>query len=143
MKLMRRLLFALSLCCTICLCVACGYREAAITRSRMEDIRVGMNKAQVVNLLGEPLKDESYASEDVWFYYTRPRWYDGQATQDECTPFFFDANGLLAGWGIDYARTMKNASEDLLIKRNIDYSDQNRGMVIWNQNAVNRGVHYP
>jgi len=67
-------------------------------------LRVGMTKAEVLKIMGEPLKDEEFNRPDVWFYYVSCNWYDGLTTEDECMPLVFQ-NGRLAGWGNDfYAR---------------------------------------
>ena len=58
-----------------------------------------MSKAEVTAVMGEPLKDEVYCSDDVWYYFTESKWSDGAITRDECTPLFFDENGNLLGWG--------------------------------------------
>jgi len=53
-------------------------------------------------IAGEPLNKELYSTDNLWFYYTDPKWYDGMVTQDECTPFLFDDDGILQGWGHQY-----------------------------------------
>ena len=66
-----------------------------------EQLRVGMTKANVLELMGEPLTDEAYATPNVWFYYITTKWYDGLTTRDECMPLVFE-DGKLAGWGNEY-----------------------------------------
>jgi hypothetical protein len=48
--------------------------------------------------MGEPLKNEVYNTDDVWYYFTEPKWSDGMITRDECTPVFFN-DEKLEGWG--------------------------------------------
>ena len=60
-----------------------------------------MTKAQVKAIMGEPIKNQEYASENTWFYYTSTQWYDGRTTEDECLPLVFK-NGKLIGWGWEY-----------------------------------------
>ncbi len=60
-----------------------------------------MTKAQVLKVMGEPLKNQTYATPNAWFYYIDTQWYDGLTTEDECLPLVFK-NGKLAGWGWDY-----------------------------------------
>ena len=81
---------------------SCGYFQAKEQRSKLADIRVGMSRDQVVEIAGEPLNKELYSTDNLWFYYTDPKWYDGMVTQDECTPFLFDDDGILQGWGHQY-----------------------------------------
>ena len=45
--------------------------------TKLEDIRVGMTKEQVAGIAGEPLSRELYSTDNLWFYYTDPKWYDG------------------------------------------------------------------
>lgn len=61
-------------------------------------LRVGMTKAQVLEIMGEPVKNESFNRPDVWFYYFDMNWFDGLITEDECFPLLF-TDGKLAGWG--------------------------------------------
>jgi len=58
-----------------------------------------MSKSEVLKVMGEPLRDEIYNTDDVWYYFTESKWSDGMMTRDECTPLFFDKQGSLLGWG--------------------------------------------
>ena len=102
---------------------SCGFVQAKIQRSKLDDIRVGMTKEQVVEIAGEPLSKELYSTDNLWFYYTSPKWYDGLVTQDECTPFLFDDEGVLTGWGNKY------------------YHDQGY-MSSWTQKAINSAIWF-
>jgi outer membrane protein assembly factor BamE (lipoprotein component of BamABCDE complex) len=84
-----------------CFMCSTGYFEAASNREKMSTLRIGMTKARVVQIMGEPLKKEVYSRPDVWFYYTQSRWTDGQCTRDECSPVVFK-KGKVIGWGNDY-----------------------------------------
>lgn len=79
----------------------CQWQERCRNMENAANLRVGMTKQQVLDVMGEPLKDEAYASPDVWFYYVETKWYDGLATQDECMPLIFK-DGVLSGWGNKY-----------------------------------------
>lgn len=82
--------------------VSCGYYEAEENTAKLSQIRVGMTRAQVRDIMGDP-PDEAFQQPNVWFYYTDPKWYDGVVTSDECTPFIFDADeDRLNGFGYDY-----------------------------------------
>ena len=76
--------------------------EAMAFRDLIE--RFGLTQEQVAEIAGEPLSKELYSTDKLWFYYTNPKWYDGLVTQDECTPFLFDDDGVLLGWGNKYFR---------------------------------------
>ena len=97
--------YALSVCAALAaLTASCGYFQAREQRAKLEDVRVGMTREQVAGIAGEPLSEELYSTDNLWFYYTSPKWYDGLVTQDECTPFLFDDDGILLGWGNKYFR---------------------------------------
>ena len=72
-------------------------------------LRVGMSKAQVRTIMGEPL-NAVFAKPDVWYYYIETRWHDGQETIDEWMPVVFK-QGKLAGWGNDYYKREKLQKE--------------------------------
>ena len=65
------------------------------------NLRVGMTKAEVKEIMGEPIRDEKFCEPDIWFYYTEMVWGDGLTTEDECLPLIFE-NGRLIGWGNDF-----------------------------------------
>lgn len=83
---------------------SCAIRETARNRELLEQIRVGMTQEQVREIMGSPLTEESYHRPNLWYYYTRTQWFDGVITRDECTPFVFDEQGLLVGFGIEYLK---------------------------------------
>jgi len=102
---------------------SCGYFQAKHQRNKLADIRVGMTKDEVVEIAGKPLSKELYSTDNYWFYYTSPKWYDGLVTQDECTPFLFDDDGVLQGWGNRYFR-------------------EHGIMSVWTQKAINSSVWF-
>lgn len=104
--------------------VSCGYFQSAEMRSKTAEIYVGMSKEHVRDVLGEPLSKELFLSDNIWYYYTAPKWYDGQCTEDECSPFFFDEDELLIGWGQEYAK-------------------QHRVTMTWTQEAIDKAARYP
>lgn len=79
----------------------CAFQTANTNIENSKKLRVNMTKAQVLKIMGEPIKGEEYVSENVWYYYTSMRWFDARTTEDECLPLVFK-NGKLAGWGWDY-----------------------------------------
>ena len=83
----------------------CGWLEARRNLDHARALRVGMTKPQVLEIMGEPIRDELFAKPDVWFYYVEPVWLDFLTTEDECMPLVFQ-EGRLIGWGNEYyART--------------------------------------
>lgn len=80
----------------------CAYKEIERNQDNLAKIRKGMTKEQVIAIMGEPIKGESYCRDDVFFYYTRQVWMDGLVTRDECTPIAFDYFGKVIGWGRDF-----------------------------------------
>ena len=100
--MIRNILAAAAMVLTATLSSSCGYFQAREQRAKLTDIRVGMSKEQVREIAGAPLEKELFGTDDLWYYYTDPKWYDGMVTQDECTPFLFDDDGILQGWGHDY-----------------------------------------
>lgn len=100
--------FVLSFCLVamamlLCSCEFFSYGNitAYNNRKKIAKIRTGMTKAEVLEVMGEPLKDELYNKPDFWFYYTELRWADGLETRDECSPVVFE-DGVVIGWGNDY-----------------------------------------
>ena len=102
--MIRRMILTIACAALAATTVSCGYFQAMHQRDKLADIRVGMTKDQVVEIAGDPLSKELYSTDNYWFYYTSPKWYDGLVTQDECTPFHFDDDGVLLGWGNRYFR---------------------------------------
>ena len=71
--------------------------EAAANVKNAGQLRVGMTKAQVLKIMGEPVKEE-FSTPDRWFYFVNPVWADGLTTEEECMPLIFE-KGRLVGWG--------------------------------------------
>ena len=90
--------------CVLLFLTSCGYFEARENRAKLADIRIGMTKEEVRNIMGEPPAGV-FQGRNVVFYYTDPKWYDGMVTRDECTPFVFaEDEDRLIGFGYDYFR---------------------------------------
>ena len=69
-----------------------------------------MTKNEVLAIMGEPVKNETFNRPDIWFYYFNMNWGDGFITEDECFPLVFD-NGKLAGWGSKYYASHRAAKK--------------------------------
>lgn len=102
---LKRLFILLAVAVCAGLLTGCSWSEARRNLDNARALRVGMTKAQVLAIMGEPVKDEIFTKPDVWFYFIEPVWVDGLTTEDECMPLVFE-NGKLVGWGNEYyART--------------------------------------
>lgn len=96
-------------------CVGCEsynpYKIAEKNINNAKQLRIGMTKAEVLALMGEPLKDEEFNKPDIWYYYFDCNWLDGLITEEECFPLVF-RDGKLIGWGnrfyIDWKISRKN-----------------------------------
>ncbi len=77
---------------------SCGLSMREKNINNLKLLRKGMTKMEVIAIMGDPLKDEVYHQDDVWFYFTESKWSDGSMTRDECTPVFFEEDAL-TGWG--------------------------------------------
>ena len=91
-----RIIFTLG--CLVFIANSCGYDIMARNNENLTKLKVGMTKEEVRSIMGEPLANEVYISDDAWFYFTQVKWSDGRITHDECTPVFFKDNKLV-GWG--------------------------------------------
>lgn len=81
----------------IVLLSGCASFDAAKNIENARQLRVGMTKARVLQIMGEPVK-ERFSRPDLWFYYRETNWLDGFVTEDECFPLVFK-DGRLKGWG--------------------------------------------
>lgn len=103
---MKKSIFTLAAAISVILAAGgCGLTSQFDNFENSAKLRVGMTKAQVREIMGEPL-DAVFAKPDVWYYYIETRWHDGQETIDECMPVVFK-KGNLAGWGNDYYKQEK------------------------------------
>ena len=100
---MRKFLLA-GLCAGLCAAMLAGcaavnpLQRAKENVENSKKLRVGMTKAEVLKIMGEPERNESFSQPDVWFYYFDINWLDGFITEDECFPLLFK-DGKLLGWG--------------------------------------------
>ena len=82
----------------------CAWTPWGVVKKNTENsrnLRVGMTKAEVLEIMGEPIRDEKFCEPDMWFYYREMVWGDGLVTEDECLPLIFE-NGKLIGWGNNF-----------------------------------------
>ena len=110
---MKKILFAV--CCAVMLAGCSGtinpYMRAKENVENSKRLRVGMTKAEVLDIMGEPLRNESFNRPDLWYYYFETNWLDGLITEDECFPLVF-SNGKLVGWGNSFYSRYRLESRD-------------------------------
>jgi outer membrane protein assembly factor BamE (lipoprotein component of BamABCDE complex) len=97
---LSRFLLVAIMACSSMLC-SCAYFSQYKNQKNAAQLRVGMTKAEVLAVMGEPLRDEVFNKPDTWYYYIDTKWHDTYTTQDECMPLSFK-KGKLVGWGQDY-----------------------------------------
>lgn len=109
---MKKILYAV--CCAIIL-AGCNsinpYMRAKENVENSKRLRIGMTKAEVLTIMGEPLRNESFNRPDLWYYYFETNWLDGLITEDECFPLVF-SNGKLIGWGNSFYSRYRLESRD-------------------------------
>ena len=99
------------------LCLTGCYWQAAKNLERSRQLRVGMTKAEVLNIMGDPVKEE-FSTPDRWYYFVDSVWGDGLTTEEECMPLIFE-KGKLTGWGNKYyaawraSKELKNQKDDV------------------------------
>ena len=79
---------------------SCTWYSQFTVGEKLNKLRVGMTKQEVLKIMGNPVEEE-YNKPDVWYYYIDTKWHDTFTTRDECTPLVFK-NGKLLGWGNNY-----------------------------------------
>jgi outer membrane protein assembly factor BamE (lipoprotein component of BamABCDE complex) len=77
--------------------------------ANLPKLRVGMTKEQVLKVMGSPIKDESYAKPDYWYYFTNTVLHDNLVTEDECAVLVFE-KGILKGWGNKFYSEFRQAN---------------------------------
>jgi len=107
---MRKLSVTLAAIAIVLALGGCQWQERAENFENARNLRVGMTKEQVLEVMGRPISDEAYSTPDLWFYYVDTKWYDGLATEDECMPLVF-RHGKLIGWGNDFYNRMRLAGD--------------------------------
>ena len=88
----------------LAVCSGCSLTPWGIVQKNIENsrnLRVGMTKSEVLEIMGEPIRNESFCKPDLWYYYIDMVWGDGLTTEEECMPLVFE-NGVLIGWGNDF-----------------------------------------
>jgi hypothetical protein len=95
--------------------------EAEKNRSNMLKLKIGMSKEQVLTLMGDPYKTESYRIEgtslEFWLYLTEGRdIYVRTLGNSNFTPLAFEDN-TLTGWGRNYYDNDLRIKQDIKIEK--------------------------
>jgi hypothetical protein len=95
--------------------------EAEKNRSNMLKLKIGMPKEQVIALMGDPYKTESYQvdgkSIEFWLYLVEGRGiYDRTLRDSNFTPLAFEDN-TLTGWGRNYYDNALRIKQDVKIEK--------------------------
>ena len=98
---MKKIIRLFSILLFTVILAGCSWKEINRNIENSRRLRVGMTKEQVLEIMGEPLKEVSFHEENVWHYFVRINWYDGLYTRDECMPLVFKDNKLI-GWGNEF-----------------------------------------
>lgn len=98
---MKKIIRLFSILLFTIILAGCSWKEINRNIENSRRLRVGMTKEQVLEIMGEPLKEVSFHEENVWHYFVRINWYDGLYTRDECMPLVFKDNKLI-GWGNEF-----------------------------------------
>ena len=102
--------FAALVCCLGCESVN-PYKIAEKNINNSKQLRIGMTKAEVLDIMGEPLTEESFNRPDIWFYYFDCNWLDGFTTEEECFPLIFK-DGKLIGFGNSFYNRWRLENKD-------------------------------
>ena len=110
---MMRQAFLLASVLSALLLAGCSmpWREAQTNVENSKNLRVGMTKAEVLKIMGDPLQDETFCRPDLWYYYIETVWADGLVAEEECMPLVFE-NGKLVGWGRVFLTKYRLQSRD-------------------------------
>lgn len=107
-------------------CAGSPYRtglEAEANRTNMLKLKIGMNKDQILSLMGNPYKTEAYQIEgrnlEFWLYITEGKSLEdsGRNLRDSnFTPLVFE-NDTLTGWGRNYYDNTLRIKQDIKIEK--------------------------
>ena len=122
----RSVLYCLSLSVLIIAVLGCAGSpirtgwEADKNRSNLLKLKIGMSKEEVLTLMGDPYKTESYQAEnkslEFWLYLTEGKSvYDRTLRDSNFTPLAFE-NNTLTGWGRNYYDNTLRIKQDIDIE---------------------------
>jgi len=97
-------------------------REAQENNQLIQELKIGMSKKEVVELMGSPNKTEAYAMKgnktvEFLFYRTQGwRIHDDSDGDHQFTPFTF-VNDKLEGWGRNYYNRILKQEIDIKVDK--------------------------
>ena len=92
MHTMKKLLLVL-----VCLLLIAGCNPRKAARANLLKLQIGMNKGQVLEIMGKPVLTEASNKREIWYYITGKRGH-GPFTTGTNTPLLIVDNKLV-GWG--------------------------------------------
>lgn len=94
--------------------------EAHSNRSKLVNLKIGMTKNEVINLMGKPSKTEAYEIQgknfEFWLYLTEYEWLEYSTPRPEYTPLAFEG-GFLKGWGRNYYDQALRIKQEIKIEQ--------------------------
>lgn len=94
--------------------------EAHSNRSKLVNLKIGMTKNEVINLMGKPSKSEAYEIQgknfEFWLYLTEYEWLEYSTRRPEYTPLAFE-EGFLKGWGRNYYDQALRIKQEIKIEQ--------------------------
>ena len=93
--------------------------EGAANMEKSKALRVGMTKAQVIAIMGQPVQ-EDFSTPDRWFYFVNSVWTDGLTTEEECMPLIFE-KGRLIGWGNRFYAQRGSVADLSVVGQNAEF----------------------
>lgn len=98
----KKAIIGLAASLALSLLTSCTFVSKYSNRDNALKLRKGMPEAEVLAIMGEPLRNAKFSQPDIWFYYIETRWaFDCKVTRDECLPIVFK-DGKIQGWGVEY-----------------------------------------
>jgi hypothetical protein len=95
-------------------------REAARNRSNLVNLKIGMAKNQVVELMGAPSKTEAYEIQgktlEFWLYLTEYTWTEFTGAKADYTPLAFEGD-IVKGWGRNYYDQALRIKQEIRIEQ--------------------------
>lgn len=114
--IMKAVLIFSVLCLFLCGCSAddwygCGYTN----RANLSKIEIGMNKTEILVIMGKPDLREASDQQEWWLYETNCSAYAPDS--ERYTPVVFE-NGKVIGWGRNFW-TLREQKYDIKIEQKI------------------------
>ncbi len=94
--------------------------EATRNRSNLVNLKIGMTKNQVVELMGAPSKTEAYEIQgktlEFWLYLTEYTWTEFTGSKTDYTPLAFEGD-IVKGWGRNYYDQALRIKQEIKIEQ--------------------------